>query len=185
MTGFLCHCSNTGVERTPNNSQHTKLILEKKILPPLPLGFKHECGTLINKLSWLPFSTLGVVYFIWYKININVCYVGSTKNLKLRWACQKSDAKLEKVKKCSVANHIPGIDHLNDRNLNYLLIFGIKAVSDETGLLRRETWWQWKLGTIFKGLNVRKDTQSLIRSKNRTVPFQVSYTKKGPLKLYT
>ena len=37
---FTCHCGNTGVERTPNTSQHTKLTLEKKILPPLPPGFE-------------------------------------------------------------------------------------------------------------------------------------------------
>ena len=41
MTGvFMCHCGNTGVERTPNKSQHTKLTLEKKILPPLLPGFE-------------------------------------------------------------------------------------------------------------------------------------------------
>ena len=32
---FTCHCGNTGVEQTPNRSQHTQLTLEKKILPPL------------------------------------------------------------------------------------------------------------------------------------------------------
>ena len=37
---FTCHCGNTGVERTTNKSQHTKLILEKKILPPLLPGFE-------------------------------------------------------------------------------------------------------------------------------------------------
>ena len=36
------YCSNTGVERTPNKSQHTKLTLEKKILPPLLA----QCGNL-------------------------------------------------------------------------------------------------------------------------------------------
>ena len=30
-----------GVERTPNESQHAELILEKKILPPLLPGFEH------------------------------------------------------------------------------------------------------------------------------------------------
>ena len=33
-------CGKTGVERTPNKSQYTKLTLEKKILPPLPPGFE-------------------------------------------------------------------------------------------------------------------------------------------------
>ena len=32
---LTCQCGNTRVERTPNKSQHTKLTLEKKILPPL------------------------------------------------------------------------------------------------------------------------------------------------------
>ena len=31
----MYHCDNTGVERTPNKSQHTKLTPEKKILPRL------------------------------------------------------------------------------------------------------------------------------------------------------
>ena len=37
---FTCHCSNMGVEQTPNKSQHTKLTLEKKILPPPLSRFK-------------------------------------------------------------------------------------------------------------------------------------------------
>ena len=37
---FTYHCGNTGVERIPNMSQHTKLTLERKILPPPPPGFE-------------------------------------------------------------------------------------------------------------------------------------------------
>ena len=37
-----------GVERTPNKSQHTKLTLEKKILPPLLPGF--ELATFRSRL---------------------------------------------------------------------------------------------------------------------------------------
>ena len=36
----VCHCGNTRVERTPNKSQHTKLTLEEKIIPPLLPGFE-------------------------------------------------------------------------------------------------------------------------------------------------
>ena len=55
----MCHCGSTGVERTPNKSKHTKLTLEKKILPPLlPVSnsqpFGHVSGALTNKLSRLP-----------------------------------------------------------------------------------------------------------------------------------
>ena len=37
---FTCHCSNMGMEQTPNKSQHRMLTLEKKILSPLLLGFE-------------------------------------------------------------------------------------------------------------------------------------------------
>ena len=37
---LTCHCGSTGAEQTPKKSQRTKLALEKKILLPLPPGFK-------------------------------------------------------------------------------------------------------------------------------------------------
>ena len=53
---FTCHCGNTGVERTPNESQHIKLALEKNILPPLLQGlelatFRSRVWRSINKPS--------------------------------------------------------------------------------------------------------------------------------------
>ena len=37
LGSFMCHCSNMGLEWTPNKSQHGKWTLEKEILlPPLP-----------------------------------------------------------------------------------------------------------------------------------------------------
>ena len=63
---FYVHQGNTGVEWTPDKSQHTKLTLEKKFLPPLLPGF--ELATFrarvwrsTNMLSRLPereFSSL-------------------------------------------------------------------------------------------------------------------------------
>ena len=40
LGSFTCHCGNTEVKRTMNKSQHTKLSLEKKFLPPLLPGFE-------------------------------------------------------------------------------------------------------------------------------------------------
>ena len=40
LRSFTCHCGNMGMKRTPIKSQHTKLTMEKKILPPLLLGFE-------------------------------------------------------------------------------------------------------------------------------------------------
>ena len=45
---LTCHCGNTGVERTPNKSQHTKLTLEKIIVPPILPGF--ELGTFRSRV---------------------------------------------------------------------------------------------------------------------------------------
>ena len=39
-----------GVDRTPNKSQHTKLALEKKILPPLQPGF--ELATFRSRVQY-------------------------------------------------------------------------------------------------------------------------------------
>ena len=48
---FTCHYCNTGMERTSNKTQHRKLTLEKKILPPLlsrlePQPRDHESSAL-------------------------------------------------------------------------------------------------------------------------------------------
>ena len=58
---ITCHCGNTGVERTPNKSQHTKLTLETKIPLPLLPGFELANYAQTNKLSQLPFD---YIYFI-------------------------------------------------------------------------------------------------------------------------
>ena len=64
---FICRSGNTGVERTPNKSQHTKLTLEKKILPSLLPGFelatfrsRVRCST--SKLPRLPAVMLWIVH---------------------------------------------------------------------------------------------------------------------------
>ena len=52
LGSFTCHCSNMGVERTPNKSQHRTLTLEKKILTPLLPGIKP-----VTFWSWIWCST--------------------------------------------------------------------------------------------------------------------------------
>ena len=54
---FMCHCGNTGVEQTPNKSQHTKLTLERKFChrscqDSNSQPFDQESDALANKLSW-------------------------------------------------------------------------------------------------------------------------------------
>ena len=54
----MCHCGNTRVEWTLNESQHTKLTLEKKILPPL-LPWIQTPNLSIMSLVFLPTSYPG------------------------------------------------------------------------------------------------------------------------------
>ena len=58
---FTSHCGNTGVEQTPNKSHNTKITLEKKILPPLLLGFE-----LATFLSWVRHFTNKLSWLLWY-----------------------------------------------------------------------------------------------------------------------
>ena len=94
-------------------------------------------------------------------------YVGSSINLKKRWAGHKSDCKLGHTKKCAVAKHIKADEHPVDAQFKFLEIIAIESVEDEKQLLARETWWQCHLGTIFEGINIRRDFQSMVKYNNR------------------
>ena len=113
--------------------------------------------------------TPNVVYVLQCQMHPEKWYVGSTKNLKLRWANHKSDAKLRKIKKCAVAKHVAEMKHPEDPQFKYLSIHPIEAVKKEDRLLERETYWQANLGTIFNGLNQRTDIiHSLQKNEIRT-----------------
>eukprot|EP00745_Piridium_sociabile_P017617 TRINITY_DN263_c0_g1_i8.p1 TRINITY_DN263_c0_g1~~TRINITY_DN263_c0_g1_i8.p1 ORF type:complete len:903 (+),score=84.50 TRINITY_DN263_c0_g1_i8:125-2833(+) len=108
-----------------------------------------------------------VIYIIKCKLHPDLWYVGSAKNLKLRWANHKSDCRLNKINKCTVAKHIFDIQHPVSKNLEYLEIHAIDSVNKESELLQKELFWQANLGTIFKGLNSRIDLHSMMIEKNR------------------
>ena len=112
-------------------------------------------------------TTKNVIYIVYCKEHPRGMYVGSTTNLKLRWAGHKSDCKLGYTKKCSVAKHVKAVDHPTDPQVNFLGIVAIESVKNEEQLLARETWWQCHLGTIFEGLNIRRDLQSMVKFNNR------------------
>ena len=84
---FTCHCGSTGMERTPNKSQHRKLTPEKKILPPLLPGFelatfRSEPGALTNKLSRLPPITVQHAINCW----ATLCHTSEKVVLVAGWA---------------------------------------------------------------------------------------------------
>ena len=61
---LMCHCGNTGVERTPNKSQHTKFTLENKSLLPLQPGFEHKTFRSRVRRSTNTLTRLPTVYSV-------------------------------------------------------------------------------------------------------------------------
>ena len=122
-------------------------------------------GRKWNIKSHLNCTTTNVIYMIQCKKHSEFLYVGSTVNIKKRWANHKSDVKLKKVKKCSVAAHVASEKHPDDPNIMFLTIIPIEQVWTIEKLLERELYWQANLGTLSTGGNERKDFASI--SKNR------------------
>ncbi|KAL8622260.1 hypothetical protein ACOMHN_043783 [Nucella lapillus] len=94
-------------------------------------------------------------------------YIGSTVNLRHRWANHKSDCKLRKGHKCHVAQHFLDKQHPVDPQFTCIRIFAIEAVHKKENLGKRETWWQVNVGTIFLGLNIRSHISALVRNRSR------------------
>ena len=117
-------------------------------------------------------STPNVIYLIECKLHPDFLYVGSTINLKKRWANHKSDCKNGKTQKCWVSNHVNNIKtHDTAGDLSFLKIIPIEHVSNEERLLEREIYWQANLGTFFTGGNVRKDFHKV---STRRIQFSVT-----------
>ena len=96
----------------------------------------------------------------------NDWYVGSTTDLRARWRSYKSEVKLRKATKCGVADHVTRFPHPDDPQLDFLTIVAVEAVREKRKLIVRENYWLCNLGTIFKGMNSRKDLNSVISSSS-------------------
>ena len=70
-----------------------------------------------------------------------------------------------------MADHVHASNHPEDVNFGYLCMIPIEAVEDEERLLHREIYWQCNLGTLFTGLNQRKDLNYMLR-------YRVNYNSK-------
>ena len=78
----------------------------------------------------------------------------------------KSDAKLRKATKCCVADHVTRFPHPDDPQLDFLTIVAVEAVREKRNLIVRENYWMCNYGTILKGMNSRKDLNSVISSSS-------------------
>ena len=111
-------------------------------------------------------TTPNVIYVVRCETHGDL-YAGSTEDLKARWRNHKSDMKLKKNKKCGVAAHVCDREHKEDPNFGFITIFAIETVRSEKELTVRENYWQCNLGTIFVGMNNRKELHAALRYKNR------------------
>ena len=96
----------------------------------------------------------------------NERYVGSTTDLKAGWRNHKSDAKLKKTTKCGVADHVTKLKHPEDPQLGFLTIVAVESVTEKKDLTVRENYWMCNQGTIFKGMNIRKDLNTALKDRS-------------------
>ena len=68
--------------------------------------------------------------------------------------------------KCEMADHVTRVPHPDDPQLDFLTIVAEEAVREKRNLIVRENYWLCNLGTIFKGMNSRKDLNSVISSSS-------------------
>ena len=102
---------------------------------------------------------------------VQACFLVETfysefSNLKARWRNHKSDAKLKKATKCGVADHVTKFKHSEDPQLGFLTIVAIEAVKEKKDLIVRENYWMCNLDTIFKGMNTRKDLNTVLKDRS-------------------
>ena len=122
-----------------------------------------------NKKKWyincsLTCTTPNTIYIVKCKIHVEFLYVGSTTNLKKRWANHKSDSKNKKSNKCYVAKHYNENVHPND-DCNSLIIIPIEAVKNICNLGERELFWQANLWTFQSGGNSRSDIARICKNR--------------------
>ena len=86
--------------------------------------------------------------------------------MKARWRNHKSDAKLKKATKCGVADHVTKFKHPEYPQLRFLIIVAVEAVKEKKDLIVRENYWMCNLDTIFKGMNTRKDLNTVLKDRS-------------------
>ena len=111
-------------------------------------------------------TTPNTVYVVTCTIHYE-WYVGSTTDLRARWRNRQSDAKLKKATKCGVADHVTRVPHPDDPQLDFLTIVAVEAVRGKKYLIVREDYWLCNLGAIFKGMNSKKDLNSVLSYSSR------------------
>ena len=89
--------------------------------------------------------------------------IGSTGNMPDRWRKYRSDFKCKNSTTCGLSKHAsqhqhpPVIRAQTIRCLKVVLLDTAGPNATPNKLLEKEVWWQTNIGTLFFGLNNRKD----------------------------
>ena len=102
-----------------------------------------------------------IVYILRCRHHLRLWSVRSTENLRIRWAGHKSDVKLKKTSKCSLAYHVHECAYPLDPTFACLCTVPTAGVKEKEHLLTREVFWQSHLGTLVTGSNLGKDVNAL------------------------
>ena len=65
-----------------------------------------------------------------------------------------------------VADHVTQFKHREDPQFGFLTIVAVEAVKETKGLIVREDYWMCNLGTILKGMNTRKDLNTVLKDRS-------------------
>lgn len=102
----------------------------------------------------------------------NAWYIGSAVEMKSRWRNHRSDFVNKKTNKSGLAGHscLPHPSVAKSKPIEFFEIILLESLGDnvtEKRLLYREMWWQSNIGTLFFGLNKRKDSRSVSLQTSR------------------
>ena len=153
---IVCDASGNGFYKCSKKCDLCKHSGERKVIKSLWDGRSWVIRDQMNC------NTKNVIYIVECDIHKKFMYVGSTVDLKKRWANHKSDSKLKKSKKCHVAKHFNEVDH---PNIDCIKITPIEIVRNINNMARRELYWQANLGTFEIGCNDRKDIPTVLKNR--------------------
>ena len=65
-----------------------------------------------------------------------------------------------------MADHVTKCKHPEDPQLGFLTIVAVEVVKEKKDLIVRENYWMCNLVTIFKGMNTRKDLNTVLKDRS-------------------
>ena len=67
---------------------------------------------------------------------------------------------------CGVTDHVTKFKQPEDPQLGFITTVAVEAVKEKKDLMVREHFWMCNLGTIFNGMNTRKDLNTVLKDRS-------------------